>query len=198
MAARPVAVGAGANVERHPQAIAHVEARPAHFRQFPARAEVARAPLRVSLEAAACEHHCARVEVDGLAADLGFYTQHALAVVDQRYSTRFVENLDAFFDGCIGEVLHQARAAARHLDRHAPEEFALARDDGRLGAVGRHEAHALAAQPHHGFQAFRDQSFAEFRVSAVACDAKQIVEELILRVAVPIGVLRLVIGDLGD
>src|SRR5690606_39437454 len=55
--ARPVAVGHGADVERHADAVAGVEARAAHLGDVPAGAEIARAPLGVGLEAAAGEHH---------------------------------------------------------------------------------------------------------------------------------------------
>ena len=71
VAARPVAVGRGADVERHLQAVADVEARAAHLGEFPARAEVARAHLGVGLEAAAGEHHRLRAEFDGLALAAG-------------------------------------------------------------------------------------------------------------------------------
>src|SRR5881409_52855 len=53
VAARPVAEGAGADLEGHAEAVAGVEARAAHLGQLPARTEVARSPLGVGLEAAA-------------------------------------------------------------------------------------------------------------------------------------------------
>jgi hypothetical protein len=37
------------------------------------------------------------------------YPEHALAVVDQRYRPRLVEDLDAFFCRGVGQVLHQVR-----------------------------------------------------------------------------------------
>src|SRR6185437_11752857 len=57
MAARPVAAWAGADVERHADAVAGVVAGAAHLRHVPARAEIARAHFGVGFETAAGEHH---------------------------------------------------------------------------------------------------------------------------------------------
>src|SRR3981081_4175392 len=57
MAARPVAARAGADRERHADAVAAVEAAAAHLGEVPAGAQIARAPFRIGLEAAAGEHH---------------------------------------------------------------------------------------------------------------------------------------------
>ncbi len=53
VAARPVAVRRGADVERHADAVAGVEARAAHLGELPAGPEIARAPFGVGFEAAA-------------------------------------------------------------------------------------------------------------------------------------------------
>ena len=57
MATRPIAARARADLERHADAVAGIEARTAHFGEIPARPEIARAPFGVGLEAAAGEHH---------------------------------------------------------------------------------------------------------------------------------------------
>src|SRR3546814_5552112 len=57
MAARPVSEGRGADIQRHADAVARVEASAAHLRQLPARPQVARPPLGIGLETAAGEHH---------------------------------------------------------------------------------------------------------------------------------------------
>src|SRR6185436_13719153 len=102
--AGPVAVRAGADLERHLQAFAQVVARAAHLRELPARTEVARAPFGVGLEAAAGQHHGLRVILDRLALVPGAHAAHALAVVDQRDRARFVEDRDAFLLGGLGKV----------------------------------------------------------------------------------------------
>ena len=65
VAARPVAARARADVQRHADAVAGVEAGAAHLGEVPAGAEIARAPFGIGLEAAAGEH-------DRLAAQLAF------------------------------------------------------------------------------------------------------------------------------
>src|SRR5208282_3063557 len=57
MASRPVPVRHRANVERHANSIAGVEARAAHLREIPIRPEITRTPFRIRLEAAAREDH---------------------------------------------------------------------------------------------------------------------------------------------
>src|SRR6185295_1874689 len=68
VAAGPVAVGRGADVERHADRVAGVEARAAHLGELPARTQVARAPFRIRLEAAGRQNN-------GFAFDL-----HSLAI----------------------------------------------------------------------------------------------------------------------
>src|SRR5262245_49091899 len=145
VAARPVAAGTGADLHRHADAVAGVEARASHLGEVPAGSEIARAPLRVRFEAAAGEHH-------GLAAQLALHARvpdaHALdahAVVDQAERTRLVSNLDAALGRRVGEHLDQPRPAADRLDGEAAPELELALDLERLAAVDRDEAHALVA-----------------------------------------------------
>ena len=62
VATGPVAARRGADVERHTNAVAGVEARAAHAREVPAGTEIARAPRRIRFEAARGENH--RIGVD--------------------------------------------------------------------------------------------------------------------------------------
>src|SRR5688572_21901035 len=81
-----------------------------------------RAHLGVRLEPAAGEHY-------GLGSKFTFTGGNAhypLAVHDQALRARRIKNLDAGLGRGLVERLHQARAAARHLDRQAAEEPALA------------------------------------------------------------------------
>ena len=71
MAARPIAARHGADLERHADAVAGVEARAAHLGEVPAGAEIARAPFGIGLEAARGQHH-----------RLGGDVEAALAVAD--------------------------------------------------------------------------------------------------------------------
>src|SRR5262249_59766306 len=64
MAARPVAAGPRADVERHAQAGAHVETGAAALGELPVLAEIARAHFRIRLEAATGEDDRARSEPD--------------------------------------------------------------------------------------------------------------------------------------
>src|SRR5580698_10387680 len=56
MAAGPVAARRGADIDRHADAVAGVVTAAAHLSEIPAGAEIACAPFRIGLEAAAGEH----------------------------------------------------------------------------------------------------------------------------------------------
>src|SRR5262249_58527069 len=67
VAAGPVAARARADVHRHADAVASIEAGAAHFREVPARTEIAGAPFGIGFESAAGEH-------DRLGMKLAFHT----------------------------------------------------------------------------------------------------------------------------
>lgn len=123
------------------------------------------------------------------------HAQHALAVVDERDGAGVIVDIDAFAHGGVGQVLHEAGTAAVDLQRHAPEEAPLAVHHRGLRAVVGHEAHALAAQPHHCVEAGGDEDLGQLGVGAKAGHAIEIVEELVAGVAFPVGVARLLVGD---
>ena len=83
MAARPIAARRGADLERHADAVAGVEARAAHLGEVPAGAEIARAPFRIGFEAAAGEHHGFRAQLAQLAVVAHPHTLDAVAVEQQ-------------------------------------------------------------------------------------------------------------------
>ena len=60
MAARPVAAGRSADLQRHADALPRVEAAAAHLGQVPTRPQVTRAPFRIGLETAAGQHNRGR------------------------------------------------------------------------------------------------------------------------------------------
>ena len=84
VAAGPVAGRRGADVERHADAVAGVEAGAAHLRELPARAEVAGAPLGVRFEAAAGEDHGPGLDVVKLALLLHAHPGDRMPVVAER------------------------------------------------------------------------------------------------------------------
>ena len=80
MAAGPVAVRHGADLERHADAVAGVEARTAHLGELPVRAEIAAAPLRIRLEPATGKHHRAARQFRRAPVDAGDHAMHAVVV----------------------------------------------------------------------------------------------------------------------
>ena len=81
--ARPVAGRLGADVERHADAVAGVEAGAAHLGELPAGAQVARAHLGVGLEAAGRQHHAFAGDLDGLALVADAHALDAVVVADE-------------------------------------------------------------------------------------------------------------------
>src|SRR5215813_9831096 len=119
VAAGPVAAGARADVHRHADAVAGVEARAAHLGEVPARSEIARAPLGIGFKSAACEHHrvAAQLAFDAPVPDA--HAHHPHAVADEAERARAVANLDAAFGRGIGEHLDEAGSAPDRLDGEA-------------------------------------------------------------------------------
>ena len=195
--ARPVADRGGADVERHADHVAGVEARAAHLGQLPARAEVARAPLGVGLEAAAGEHHGFRLHLDRLAFLSHAHAVHAAVVGDQRGRARAVPDLHAVLLRRPGPGLDQPFAAADGLDGEPAPELELAVDLERLPAVDRREADALAAHPQQRLEALLDQDLGQVGVAAVLRDAPHVVEELLLGVGAEVGARDLLVGQVG-
>src|SRR5262249_671759 len=74
MAGGKMAVGRGADRQRHGEARAHVEAGAADLGELPARTQIARAHFRIRLEAPARKHDGTRPDFDLLAEMLGDYT----------------------------------------------------------------------------------------------------------------------------
>ena len=108
---------ARADLQRHADAVAGVEARAAHLGQIPARAEIARAPFGVGLEAAGGEHH-------GLGADLARSCPscaHAHALRRRRRRDRATTRARRSGSRCrrfvadLVQRLDEARAAADRL-----------------------------------------------------------------------------------
>jgi len=197
VAARPVAGRHGADLERHADAVAGVEAGAADLGEFPAGTEIAGAHFGVGLKAAGGEHDAACAHLGGAAVVLDSHAPDAVVIGDQRQRARIVGNRDALLLRDRRVRLDQARAAAPGLDGEAAPELELALDLVGLPAVDRNEADALLLQPPHRVLAARDQKLAEIGIGAILGHPAHVVEELVLGVGAEIGVGDLILGEIG-
>src|SRR5690606_31843732 len=198
VAAGPVAHRGGADVERHANDLARVEARAAHLGELPAGAEVAGPHLRIGLEATSGQDDGFAFDVLRLALMANANTVNPVVVGEQRNGAGAVPDLDAVLARDGRQVLDEARAAAHGLHREAAPELEAPADFERLPAPGRGEAQALLAHPHHGLQAFLYQDFRQIGVAAVFGNARHVVEELVLRIGTEVGALDLFPREVGD
>src|SRR6185503_19753794 len=74
----PVAGRRGADVERHMDHVAGIEARAADLRELPPRSQVARAPLWIGLEASAGEDDASCVHIERFSGPFDAHAFHAL------------------------------------------------------------------------------------------------------------------------
>ena len=197
MAARPVAGRHRADVQRHADAVAGVEARAADLGEIPAGPEIARAHLGIGLKAAGRQHHAFGPHLDGAAVMLHPHALDAVVIRDQRQRAGVIGDRDAVRLGDAGMRLDQAGSAAPGLDREAAPELEAAVDLEGLAAVDRDEADALLLHPAHGVAAARHQQLAQIRVGAIFGDAAHVVEELVLRVGAEVRVGDLLLGEVG-
>src|SRR5690606_14963668 len=189
----PVAVRRGTDIERHANTVPGVEARTSYLRGIPAGSQVAGAPLRVGLEAAAREDHRPGVDRLGpLAWAFREDTFDGRAVEDELGCATLVTNLDALLAADLTEAVDQARPAAAYLHRQPAPELELAVDLERLTAEDRHEAKALLAHPDQSALGAAHQQLDEVRIAAVVRHSEHVVEELLFRVGAEVGH-----GDLG-
>src|SRR5882762_162171 len=161
VASRPVAHGRRADVQRHADRVAGVEARAAHFREFPERPQIARAPLRVRLETASGEDDRLGLDFGRLAGALHDHAVHACVVGDERYGARRIPDLDSALLRDLRQRIDQSRPAADRLEGKAAPELEPAFDLERLPAPGGGEAHAFFAHPQRGGKALLDQDLGE-------------------------------------
>src|SRR5262249_10828353 len=141
--ARPVAARTCADLERHADAVAGVEAGAPHLGEVPAGSEIAGAPLGVGLEAAAGEHDRLAVKLAHLTAVADAYAFDAVAGREQVERAGAVTDVDAALLRRLGQHVDEARAAADRFDGEAAPELELAFDLERLAAIDRNEAHPL-------------------------------------------------------
>ena len=156
--AAPVATGAGAGVQRHPQAIAGVVLCAPHLGQIPVRAQVTSAHFGVRLEAATGEHHRPhrqlRVAARALHPQPG---DAARAAHLKSQSLRLVTHLNAGAERQLKKPVGKARAATDGFCHQSAPETPYAADRERLAAVHEHPADAALTQPAHRWQGFFHQ-----------------------------------------
>ena len=196
VAAGPVAAWAGADIQRHADAVAGVEAGAAHLGEVPAGAEIARAPFGIGLETAASQHDrfAAQLAFDALVPDAD--ALDANAVIDKAQRARLVADLDAPLGRGLGEHLDETWAAAHRLDRQPAPELELAVDLEGLASVDRDEAHALVAHPAERIEASGDQELDQIGIGAVLRHPRHVVEKLLLGVGAEIGGCDLLFGQI--
>ena len=184
VAAAPVAEWLRADVERHLDALAGVEPHAADLGELPPRAEVARAHLRVGLEAAAGEH-------DRLGAQL---LVPAGRLDDDARDTRGVVGREADGGGVVAhldapllrdreELVREPLAGADGFKAEtAPEAVDVAVLE-RLVRPGRHEPDALVVEPAHRRERAAHERVRHLLVGQALRHAHQVVEVRALRVA---------------
>src|SRR6185437_1908359 len=110
---------------RHADAVAGVVARAAHLGEVPARSEIAGAPFRIGLEAAAGQHHRLGAQFAHFAVLPHPHAFDAVAVEQQIDAAGGVADLDAAFLGRRGELIDEARATADRFHRESAPELEL-------------------------------------------------------------------------
>src|SRR5262249_10569620 len=198
VAARPVAARARADLKRHADSVAGVEAGAAHLGEVPAGAEIAGAPFRVGLEATAGEYDRLAVKLAHLAVVADAHALDAGAVREQVERAGAVADLDAALLRRLGQHVDKAGAAADRFDGKAAPELELALDLERLAAVDRDEAYALLAHPVERIKAARNQELDQVGIGAVLRHPRHVVEELLGRVGAEVGGVDLGLGEVGD
>src|SRR6185312_6132580 len=167
VAARPVAVGHGADIERHADAVAGVEAGAAHLGEVPARAEIARAPFGIGLEAAGSEHRRFGMDIDVPAVLAHARAADARAVEEELVRPSVVEDAYLLALAGRGQVVDEAGPAARHLGGEPAPELELAVDLEGLATIGGVELDPLPIHPDHGLEAVVDQRLDHVGMGAV-------------------------------
>ena len=197
VAAGPLAVGLRADVERHADAVAGVVSCAAHLRHVPARAEIARPPFPVRLEAAAGEHHRARADL--LLRPIGQDADafDALAAAQQRHRARAVANRDAVLGRCLVFGFDQARAAAVRIDDDTAKKLEPALVLVGLPPVIGQEADAAAHQPVHRVGAATHECLRKIGVDVILCDATEIVEIFLGRIFPEVRIGDVLVAEIG-
>ncbi len=179
VAARPMAPGHGACLDRHLDTVARIEARAAHLCQLPVWAEVAAAPFAIGLKAAGGQDHRAGAQLHGATVEARDDAVDPVVVMDQRQRPRIVPYHDAVLGGTLVQCLDEAGSTAPGFHRQAAPELEASVDIEGLPAVDRLEPHTLGPHPDHGLEALRHQQFRKVGIGPILGDSAHIVEELL-------------------
>ena len=202
VAAGPVAGGRRSGLERHTDPVPGVVPGAAHLGQIPARAQVARPPLGVGLEATGREHDGVGLEVATMPLDGASHALHDTAIgrltADELEPSRLVVHRDAQPLGLVEQVVHESGATADHLeDRAAPErEASLVAE--RLAAVAGREPHAMIPHPAQGRVAVRGEDVGQVGVAPVVGDPPEGRHEVLSRVRAEVRVGQLGFAQRAD
>ena len=196
---RPVAVGLGADVERHADAVAGVVAGAAHVAPAPSRGRGTARASPVRLEAAAGEHHGPARDLSEAARPMADHRADRPAPVEQELARPLgVVNLDADGVGALVERLDEAGAAADRLDRHAAEEVVPVADLVGLAPEHQDPADALLPHPHDGGTGAADEVVREVGVGQPLGEPHDVVEVLALGIGRQLDRLGLPLRHVGD
>jgi hypothetical protein len=190
----PVRLRAGG--QRHLEAVAGVVGRAAHSGDVPVRAEIAGAPARVGLEAAAGEHD--RPGRDGrlAARPARNHAGDAAAGNDQLPRRRLVADRDAAGAGDPGVLLDQAFPSTDRAERQpAPEADRVAHPE-RLARVQQLPADAQRVQPADGLPGVVSEDVCQLGVAAAVREAVHIRPEVLRGVGRQVDPRRLGVGQL--
>ena len=194
-----MAIGLGADVQGHADALAGVVAGAAHLGEVPVGAEVACPPLGIRLEAAGRDHHRARGEIAKAGGRPHLDAGHAPRVVLEEAMRRVrVAHLDAGGLRAVEEHLDQPGPAAHRLHVQPAPEAVLTAHLVRLPAVHEDPADAPLAHPRHRAARAADQVLGEVGVGEPLRDAEEIVAELGLGVGRHLDGRRLLVREIRE
>lgn len=196
MAAGPVPIGHGADIERHGEPFPVVVFGAAHLGEVPAGAEVAGAHLLVRFEPAAGQHHRLRVEIQYLALVAAAHAVHAaILVIQQVGRRRLVQHVDARLLRLVVQRLDQLLAAAVDAQRQPAPELELAVHLERLPPGRRDQVDAVRGHPFRGVETVGDQHLDQVRVGAVLGHAEDVVVILVVRVGAEVDIVEILVGE---
>src|SRR5689334_12485289 len=114
MATRPMAARLCTYAKCHREPVTGVVFSAANFCKVPPGAQVARAPLRIRLKPAACEHHGARGELTRHAVLSDHHARHPGVITDEIPDPGPITDFDTALLGYFVQSADQARPATRH------------------------------------------------------------------------------------
>src|SRR5262249_9829961 len=177
VAGLPVAGGARANLDEHAQDLAGIVLAAAHLHHVGCAGEIARAHFGAGLEAARARDHRLGLEIVAPVRRAHGHALDAAQIAQHGADGRLKADLDAELFGDTPPLRELPNAAARHVDRDAALEVALAVDLGVL--LERLPGDADLALPVHRGIRFLDQRVGKLAVHAPLRHALEVREEIV-------------------